>query len=107
LFANAAPPDEIGGGPPTALTSPPDRFLLIVSRGNTKLATYLQGHFAGDTTVQVLVDRRHGERRQQTVEVAPDRRRADRRSRPHVDKELRLTSFAIVTLPAAPGVSRP
>src|SRR5262249_30254547 len=68
LFANAAPPDEIGGGPPTALTSPPDRFLLIVSRGNTKLATYLQGHFAGDTTVQVLVDRRHGERRQQTVE---------------------------------------
>src|SRR5262245_37737720 len=100
LFANAAPPHEIGGGAPMALTSPPDRFLFIVSRGNTKLATYLQGHFAGDTTVQVVVDRRHGERRQQTAEVAAERRRADRRSRPHVDKELRLTSFAIVTLPA-------
>ena len=109
MFANAAPPDEIGGGAPTALTSPPDRFLFIVSRGNTKLATYLQGHFAGDTTVQVVVDRRHGERRQQTAEVTAERRRVDRRSRPHVDKELRLTSFAIVTLPAAPAVpsSRP
>jgi len=107
LFANAAR-DEIGGGAPTTLTSPPDRFLFIVSRGNTKLATYLQGHFAGDTTVQVVVDRRHGERRQQATAVASERRRADRRSRPHVDKELRLTSFAIVTLPdpAVPS-SRP
>jgi hypothetical protein len=48
----------------------------------------------------VIVDRRHGERRQQTAQVAAERRRTDRRSRPHVDKELRLTSFAIVTLPA-------
>jgi hypothetical protein len=108
LFANAVPPDEIGEGALTALTSQPDRFLFIVSRGNTKLATYLQGHFAGDNTVMVVVDRRYGERRQQTTVVAPERRRADRRSRPHVDKELRLTSFAIVTLPA-PAVpsSRP
>src|SRR5262249_39020954 len=108
LFANAAP-DEIGGGAPTALTNPPDRFLLIVSRGNTKLATYLQGHFAGDTTVQVVVDPRHGERPQQTAAAVPERRGADRRSRPHVDKALRLTSFAIVTLPAAPAApsSRP
>lgn len=82
-----------------ALTSPPDRFLFIVSRGNTKLASYLQNHFTGDTTVRVVVDRRHGERRQRSADVAADRRRADRRTRPHVDKELRLTSFAIVTLP--------
>jgi hypothetical protein len=82
-----------------ALTSPPDRFLFIVSRGNTKLASYLQNHFTGDTTVRVVVDRRHGERRQRSADVTADRRRADRRTRPHVDKELRLTSFAIVTLP--------
>jgi len=64
------------------------------------LANYLQQHFKGDTTVQVVIDRRHGERRQQrAVEIATDRRRTDRRSRPHVDRELQLTSYAIVTLP--------
>jgi len=98
VFADAAPRDPIGGGA-TALTRPPDRFLCIVSRSNAKLASYLQNHFSGDATVQVIVDRRHGERRQQSANIAPDRRRADRRSRPHVDTELRLTAFAIVTLP--------
>ena len=98
LFPDAAPREETGGGSPTDLTGPPDRFLFIVSRRNAKLASYLQHHFTGDATVQVVVDRRDGERRQQTADVATDRRRADRRSRPHVDKELRLTSFAIVTL---------
>jgi hypothetical protein len=88
------------GGAPTSLTSQPDRFLFVVSRTNTKLANYLQLHFSGDTTVKVVIDWRFGERRQHTVDIVPERRRADRRSRPHVDKELRLTSFAIVTLPA-------
>jgi hypothetical protein len=97
VFADAAPRE--GGIAPTALTSPPDRFLFIVSRGNAKLASYLQKHFTGDTTVRVVVDRRHGERRRQSADIATDRRRADRRTRPHVDKELRLTSYAIVTLP--------
>jgi len=99
LFADATPREPIGGRASTALTSPPDRFLFIVSRGNAKLASYLQNHFSGDATVQVVVDRRYGERRQQSADVTTDRRRADRRSRPHVDKDLRLTSFAIVTLP--------
>jgi hypothetical protein len=99
LFANAARQEETGKGAATALTNPPDRFLFIVSRTNAKLATYLQQHFSGDTIVRVVVDRRFEEQRQQTADTVPDRRRADRRSRPHVDKELRLTSFAIVTLP--------
>jgi hypothetical protein len=99
LFANAARQEDAGKGTATALTNLPDRFLFIVSRTNAKLATSLQHHFSGDTTVRVVVDRRFGERRQQTADTVPDRRRADRRSRPHVDKELRLTSFAIVTLP--------
>lgn len=85
-------------GGPTGLTGTPDRFLFVVSRDNAKLATYLQQHFTGQATVQVVVDRRYGERRQGATDVAPDRRRTDRRSRPHVDKELRLTSYAIVTL---------
>jgi len=100
LVADAAAHDETGEGTLLSLAGPPDRFLFIVSRGNVKLASYLQQHFTGDTTVRVIVDRRHGERRQQsTPHVTSERRRADRRMRPHVDKELRLTSFAIVTLP--------
>lgn len=87
-----------------ALTSTPDRFLLIVSRGNEELANYLQQHFKGDGTVRVVVDRRQGDRRQSqrerpSEETNSDRRRNHRRARPDVDKELRLTSFAIVTLP--------
>jgi hypothetical protein len=103
LFANAS---QAGEGAPLSLTTPPDRFLFIVSRGNAKLASELQQHFSGNTTVQVVVDRRFGERRQQSTGATPERRRADRRTRPHVDKELRLTSFAIVTLPE-PEVQRP
>jgi hypothetical protein len=105
VFADAAPRDAIGGGAPTALRSPPDRFLLIVSRGSAKLASYLQSHFSGDATVQVVVDRRYGERRRESASVVTERRRVDRRTRPHVDKELRLTSFAIVTLPRPDPVS--
>ena len=82
-----------------------NRFLLIVSRGNEALATYLEQHFKGDGTVQVMIDRRQSERRQRprrplaTPDSSPERRRNDRRSHPEVDNELRLTSFAIVTLP--------
>ena len=87
-----------------------DRFLLIVSRGNEALASYLEQHFKGDSTVQVMVDRRQGERRRSgapTPEAAaetapPERRRNDRRGHPEIDNELRLTSFAIVTLPPEP-----
>jgi hypothetical protein len=57
----------------------------------------------------VVLDRRQGERRQgqreeppQRDDAAADRRRNDRRGRPDVDKELKLTSFAIVTLPSDP-----
>ena len=91
-----------------------NRFLLIVSRGNEALASYLEQHFKGDSTVQVMVDRRHGDRRQSrppspapeapTTEeaAAPERRRNDRRGHPEIDNELRLTSFAIVPLPPEP-----
>jgi hypothetical protein len=86
-----------------------NRFLLIVSRGNEPLASYLEQHFKGDGTVQVMVDRRQGDRRQSRRppqsspdDSSPERRRNDRRGHPEVDNELRLTSFAIVTLPPEP-----
>ena len=89
-----------------------NRFLLIVSRGNEALASYLEQHFKGDSTVQVMLDRRQGDRRQtrrppqptdsRPDDPSPERRRNDRRGHPEVDNELRLTSFAIVTLPPEP-----
>jgi hypothetical protein len=82
------------------VTATPDRFLFIVARNNEKLASYLQQHFQGDTIVLVVIDRRYGERRQgSSAPIATERRRAERRLRPHVDRELQLTSYAIVTLP--------
>lgn len=57
----------------------------------------------------MVLDRRQSERRQEPREEPPrrddaaaDRRRNDRRGRHDVDKELKLTSFAIVTLPSDP-----
>ena len=86
-----------------------NRFLLIVSRGNEALASYLEQHFKGDSTVQVMIDRRQGERRESRRQPQPspddsnpERRRNDRRGHPEIDNELRLTSFAIVTLPPEP-----
>jgi hypothetical protein len=90
-----------------------NRFLLIVSRGNEALASYLEQHFKGDSTVQVMVDRRQGERREtrrppqpNQADSSAERRRNDRRGHPEVDNELRLTSFAIVTLPPEPESPR-
>ena len=53
-----------------------------------------------------MVDRRQGERRESRhlpstspADSIAERRRNDRRGHPEIDNELRLTSFAIVTLP--------
>jgi hypothetical protein len=75
------------------------RHLLIVSRDSPQLATYLRHHFSDAPEVEVLLDRRRRERRRHANGATPDRRRADRRIRQHVDKEIRLTSYAFVTLP--------
>jgi hypothetical protein len=73
------------------------RRLFIVSRDSLTLANYLRAWFAAD--VDVIVDRRQGERRQRGLYGGSERRRGDRRSRPHVDKEVKLTSYALVILP--------
>jgi len=54
--------------------------LFIVARGHDHLYEDLQRQFSGNPEVQVLVDRRHAERRQSTSLHDPERRRADRRS---------------------------
>lgn len=72
------------------------RQLFIVARNRTKLYEYLRRAFAGNETVQVVLDRRTGERRQRSAPSGPDRRRTDRRA--HLDTEnlLRALGWAIV-----------
>lgn len=71
------------------------RYLLIVARDQPDLCDYLMRDFAADEEVQVLLDRRQGERRQHRRPHEPERRRADRRQR-GVDKDLRSRSFVII-----------
>jgi hypothetical protein len=66
------------------------RHIVVVSRNEPQLYGYLSEMFAGDPTVQVILDRRFGDRRQRTEEYSPERRRQD--SRKNVEATLHLQS---------------
>jgi hypothetical protein len=73
------------------------RRLFVVSRHSLTLASYLRAWFEAD--VDVILDRRHGERRWPGVYGGSERRRGGRRIRPEIDAEIKLTSYALVVLP--------
>ena len=75
------------------------RNLFVVSRRYPDLYEYLRERFASDTAVEVILDRRMGERRQRQASHPTERRRADRRQRPEVELELQTRSHAIITIP--------
>lgn len=70
--------------------------LLIVARNQRSLYEYLKDDFEADPDVQVLMDRRQGERRQGRAAWTAERRRGDRRTRPPIDDKLSAVGFAIV-----------
>jgi hypothetical protein len=74
------------------------RHLFIVSRNHQDLYTYLCERFANDPNVEVILDRRHGQRRQRMVSGLPERRARDRRGRPEADAELVTHSHVILTV---------
>jgi len=55
------------------------RYLLIVARNQPDLCDYLSRSFSGDEKVQVMLDRRGGQRRQQVEGHDPERRLGERR----------------------------
>jgi hypothetical protein len=55
------------------------RYLFIVARGRSDVYADLQRQFLGNPEVEVLVDRRLSERRQNQSSRAPERRRSERR----------------------------
>jgi len=75
------------------------RHLFLVSRHEARLYEYLLERFRDDGNVEVILDRRRGERRGRSVGQEPERRRSDRRTRREVDLELQLRSHVILTLP--------
>jgi hypothetical protein len=70
------------------------RLLLIVSRTEPARYTYLKYVFASET-VDVILDRRVGERRQNMARAAIDRRHTDRRER-DLAKDLQTFGWALV-----------
>jgi hypothetical protein len=74
------------------------RNVFIVSRQHRDLYTYLRERFASDPAVEVILDRRFGQRRQRQAPVDAERRRRERRQRPEVEQELQTRSHAIITI---------
>ncbi len=86
---------------------PRPRQLVIVARDREWLFDYVARAFAGNDTVQVLLDRRVGERRRSADRTGlPERRRGERR-RQDVASQLRGLGWAIVSVdPDAPRRDR-
>lgn len=74
------------------------RHLFIVSRETPYLADYMREQFRDEPTVEVFVDRRRGERRSQTRPTQGERRASDRRERREIDRALRESFHAFVTV---------
>ena len=74
------------------------RHVFVVSRHHARLYDYLIERFHDDKKVEVVLDRRVGERRYGGAPSGPDRRVGDRREKRPGD-DLMLRSHVIITLP--------
>jgi len=84
------------------------RLLLIVARHESQLFLRTCIRFFGHRAVEVLLDRRRGERRQTTERRQHDRRRADRRhSADHWEDLRRHPVMVVPAMPAGRGVTTP
>jgi len=88
------------------INKPMARHLFLVSRHEARLYEYLVERFGDDENVEVILDRRRGERRKRSERQGPERRRTDRRIRREVDLELQVRSHVILTLPNSDPASR-
>lgn len=73
------------------------RDLFVVSRYRPDLYECLKQEFSDDVSVEVILDRRLGERRWTRIPFEPERRRAERR-RSAEEASLRSLDFALVTV---------
>ncbi len=79
-------------------TSVPEH-LFIVSREQLDLYRYLSREFSAESDVQVILDRRYGERRVGgDSRTTRERRRAERRARSEVRSQITTLGYAFVRL---------
>jgi hypothetical protein len=71
-------------------------MLFLVARDQPDLYLSLQREFADEPDIEVMLDRRLGQRRRERLNSGPERRRSDRRARPNVDLHLRSIGWAVV-----------
>ena len=88
------------------------RLLFIVGNARPDFYESLRRTFRGDDTVQVVLDRRRGERRgtrRPTRRVAGrEQRGADRREQLEIQRQLRSRGYAVIGVPASDaGALRP
>jgi len=69
--------------------------LFIVSRAEPRLHRYVASAFTGVREVEIVLDRRQGERRQRKDPSLADRRRSDRRLN-DVTRSLQQLGWAVV-----------
>ena len=75
------------------------RYFFIVGQDQPDLRDYFTRWFSEVPEVEVVSDRRRGERRQGGQSRELERRRVDRRFNLGVNEEIRQTGFAIVGTP--------
>ena len=66
------------------------RYLFIVARKNPDILARVQERLHGDPRIDVVADRRYGERRRATQPYAPERRHGDRRRPTNVWNDLTI-----------------
>jgi hypothetical protein len=71
------------------------RALVVVAREQPDLWQSLTEHFAANEDVQVLLDRRQGERRQRVQAYERDRRGPDRRRPRSIEKDVSHRQYVI------------
>jgi len=71
------------------------RALIIVERGQEDLWRALVRTIGSCATVQIVPDRRYGERRQRDHRHAPEQRRGDRRHVPAPAEDPRLRQYVV------------
>jgi hypothetical protein len=70
--------------------------MFIIAPGQRALYDSLRRTFANDPTVEVVMDRRKGQRRQPASGTSAERRAVDRRRNVTVQKKLSARGFAVV-----------
>jgi hypothetical protein len=74
------------------------RLLFIVSRNELRLFDELRRSFEDISGVQVMFDRRAGERRRGTGAPEAERRHAQRRATPYLETHLQTMGWAVAHL---------